>query len=224
MTFSNSKFPILLSLLFFGFFVQPLLAQRDIPDRPSKQTSVYDGAGLLNSSEENQLERKLITYADTTSTQIVVVTINSLKGEYIGTYAAEWGQKWGIGQSKKDNGVAVMVAKKEHKIWISTGYGLEPYLTDARTSMIYRDIIRPEFRKGNYYRGLDEGTTAIIQILSGKFKGHPQARKSRRGFPVRLFPALFFIVIIVVSIFRHRGGGKGGDGHGSGRGLLFDAI
>ena len=60
-------------------------AQRDIPPKPSMQTSVYDEADVLSTAEEQSLEQKLINYADTTSTQIVVVTINSLEGEYIGT-------------------------------------------------------------------------------------------------------------------------------------------
>lgn len=224
MTFSTSTFKLqfFLSVLFIGFFLQPALAQRDIPKVPSKQTSVYDGANMLSTTEKQQLEKKLINYADTTSTQIVVVTIPSLKGEDIGLYAPEWAQKWGVGQSKKDNGVILMVAKKEKKIWITTGYGLEPYLTDARTSVIYRDIIRPEFRKNNYYKGIDDGTTAIIQVLAGKFKGAPKARKGKQGFPFRLLVPIFFFIIIIISIIRRRkGGGKGGRGGG---GLLFDAI
>lgn len=225
MTFFTHKkqLQLFLTLLFIGFFVWSSSAQRQIPDKPSMQTSVYDGAHMLSSSEENSLETKLINYADTTSTQIVVVTINSLQGEYIGTYAAKWAQKWGIGDSKKDNGVLLMIAQKEHKIWITTGYGLEPYLTDATTSVIYRDIIRKEFKKENYYKGLDEGTTAIMQVLAGKFKGAPKATKGKGGFPLRLLPPLFFFIIIIIAIVRRRGG-KGGNGKGGGGGLLFDAI
>lgn len=224
MTFSTPihKLRFLLSVLFLGLFLQPGFAQRDIPDVPSKQTSVYDKANLLKPSEEQQLEQKLINYADTTSTQIVVVTIPSLQGEYIGTYAAEWAQKWGVGQSKKDNGVLLMVAQKEHKIWITTGYGLEPYLTDATSNVIYQDIIRKEFKKDNYYKGLDDGTTAIIQVLAGKFKGAPKG-KGQQGFPFRLLVPLFFIVLIIIAVVRRgKGGGKGGRGGSSG--LLFDAI
>ncbi|HKJ49269.1 MAG TPA: TPM domain-containing protein, partial [Christiangramia sp.] len=93
---------ILLLILLTGFTA---LAQRDIPPKPSEQTSVYDEADMLSSSDENRLEQKLINYADTTSTQIVVVTIQSLEGEYEGTYATHWAHEWGIGQSKKDNGL-----------------------------------------------------------------------------------------------------------------------
>ena len=60
-------------------------AQREIPPKPSVETSVYDGAEILDPSQEERLAQKLLNYADTTSTQIVVATINSLQGEYIGT-------------------------------------------------------------------------------------------------------------------------------------------
>ncbi len=200
------------------------MAQREIPEPPSMQTSVYDQADMLAPNQERQLKQKLINYADTTSTQIVVVTIPSLKGEYIGTYAAKWAQKWGIGQSKKDNGVLLLIAKKEHKIWITTGYGLEPYLTDARVSLIYRKIMRPQFRKNNFYTGIDQATTAIMQILAGKFKGNPKARKGKEGFPFRMLLPVFFFVLIIIAIIRRRRGGGGGGRHGGGGGLLFDAI
>ena len=79
-------------------------AQLNIPDKPSKETSVYDGANVLSAAEKNALTQKLVRYADTTSTQIVIATIPTLNGEHIGTYAAEWAQAWGIGQDGKDNG------------------------------------------------------------------------------------------------------------------------
>ncbi len=93
-----------LLLLFFTLTALTAFAQRDIPPKPSEQTSVYDYANVLSASEKRSLEQKLINYSDTTSTQIVIATINSLQGEYINTYATEWAHKWGIGQGKEDNG------------------------------------------------------------------------------------------------------------------------
>ncbi|MFP4161045.1 MAG: TPM domain-containing protein, partial [Ectothiorhodospira sp.] len=98
-----------LSLLVVCFFLfsGSIFAQREIPPKPSEETSVYDEADILSSSEEQQLEQKLINYADTTSIQIVIATIESLQGEYEGVYAPEWAQEWGIGQSEEDNGLLV---------------------------------------------------------------------------------------------------------------------
>ncbi|NNF86134.1 MAG: TPM domain-containing protein, partial [Winogradskyella sp.] len=84
---------------------QSLYAQYSIPPKPEFETSVYDYIGLLSNSEKQSLERKLIKYSDTTSTQIVVAIISSTEGEYINFLGAQWAEKWGIGQKKEDNGI-----------------------------------------------------------------------------------------------------------------------
>ncbi len=211
---------ILLLILLTGFTA---LAQRDIPPRPSEQTSVYDEADMLSSSDESKLEQKLINYADTTSTQIVVVTIQTLEGEYEGTYAAHWAHEWGIGQSDKDNGLLVLVAQKERKIWITTGYGLEEYLTDAKTKEIIELIILPEFRNGDIYAGLNKGTNAIFQVLNGTFEGARGGGQSSQGIPLRAIIIFFIFMVILISMFNKRGGGRNG-GRRSGRSVLWDAI
>lgn len=185
-------------------------AQMEVPPKPSVETSVYDEANMLSASEKRQLEQKLINYADTTSTQIVIATIESLNGEYIGLFATKWAQEWGIGQSKQDNGLLVLLSETEQKIWISTGYGLEEYLTDATIKTIIDQIILPEFRKGNFYAGLDQGTTAIFQVLNGTFEGAPQAKGG--GFPIHLIFLGIFFVFILIAIFsrKNHGDGKGG--------------
>lgn len=210
-----------LSIIALLFLTGPVWAQRDIPPRPSFQTSVYDEAQLLNSSEKHNLEQKLVSYADTTSTQVVVVTINSLEGEEIGTYAAEWANDWGIGQHKKDNGVMVLVSKDDHEVWITTGYGIESDLTDAQSSMIYRNIIIPEFQKGDFYKGLDDATTAIMKILAGQFEGDPTIDEDEFHW-YELIPIIFFIILII-TFMRRRGGKGGGKGGGTGN-WLFDSI
>lgn len=212
---------LFLFILLTGFTV---FAQRDIPPKPSEQTSVYDEADMLSSADESRLEQKLINYADTTSTQIVVVTIQSLQGEYEGTYAAHWAHEWGIGQSEKDNGLLILVAEDERKIWITTGYGLEAYLTDAKSKEIIELIILPEFRNGDIYAGLNKGTTAIFQVLNGTFKGVPQSKSgSSGGIPIRAIIFFIIFIVIIISMFNKRGGGKNG-GRGTGRSVLWDAI
>lgn len=203
------KYPqaILLFLLLLSVGNHTALAQREIPPKPALQTSVYDEARMMSEAQRQQLEQKLINYADSTSTQIVVVTINSLEGEYIGTYSAEWAHQWGIGQSKKDNGVLLLIAKNDKKFWITTGYGLEPYLTDARTGTIGNQIIRPAFQEGNYYKGIDEATTAIIEVLEGKFTRD----QPKEGFPIEAIIFLIFFILLIILIIRsnknnHRGG------------------
>ena len=211
--------------LFFALLLTAAgaFAQRDIPPKPSLQTSVYDEADVLSAAEEQSLEQKLINYADTTSTQIVVVTINSLEGEYIGTYSAEWAHEWGIGTAKEDNGILVLLSEEDRKIWITTGYGIEGYLTDALSKEIIDQVILPAFRNGSYYQGLDLGTSAIIQVLSGVYEGTPQHRGSGQSSPSFVVLAIIFIVMMVIFSRTRRGGGRNG-GRRNASGSLLDIL
>jgi uncharacterized protein len=195
-------------------------AQFTIPEIPKFQTSVYDYANVLNENEKLQLEQKLIQYSDSTSTQIVVITIESLKGEDIGILTPKWGQEWGIGGSKKnDNGVIILLAKAERKIWISAGYGLEDRLTAGIGGEITRNIIVPEFKAGSYYNGLDKGTDAIFDVFKGKYKGTRQENKDEgSGFPFILILIIFIFILIIIS--KNNRGNNGGSGLGRTPNLL----
>ena len=146
----KTTIPVFLKLIVCLLVSQIGFAQYTIPGVPTKQTSVYDYANLLNPDEEAQLEEKLIRYSDSTSTQIVIVTIESLKGESIDVLSTNWAQKWGIGQAKEDNGVMIMVAKNDRKVSIRPGYGLEDKLIAATCRQIIDYVIVPEFKTGNY--------------------------------------------------------------------------
>lgn len=213
---------IITVILLLAFSI-PGFAQRDIPEKPSEETSVYDEADVLSTTEEQQLEKKLLNYADTTSTQIVVVTIESLEGEYEGTYSAHWAEEWGIGQAEEDNGLLILLAEKDRKIWITTGYGLEEYLTDARTKQIIEQIILPEFRNNDYYAGLDKGTTAVFKILSGTFEGTPGIQGGPQGIPIQFLVLGIIFLIIIVSLSNRNKGGRNGGRRSTG-GTLLDAI
>ena len=199
----------------FGF------AQFTIPEKPSFQTSVYDYAKVLNDSEKTQLEEKLIRYSDSTTTQIVVITIESLKGEDIGILTPKWGQQWGIGGTEKnDNGVIILLAKAERKIWISAGYGLEDRLSAGIGGEITRNIIIPEFKAGSYYNGLDKGTDAIFDVFKGKYKGERKQNK-KDGFPI--LPIIIIVIIIFVIASKNINNG-GNSGNSCGTPSLLDVI
>ncbi|MEI7509163.1 MAG: TPM domain-containing protein [Flavobacterium sp.] len=200
-------------IVLFSFL--PSFAQFTIPDKPSFQTSVYDYAKLLNESEKQQLEQKLVRYSDSTSTQIVVVTIDDLKNEDIDVLSTNWAQKWGIGQAKEDNGVMILVAKKDRKLSIRPGYGLEDRLVAGVCGDIIRNVIVPQFKAGRYYSGLDKGADAIIEVVKGKYKG---TRKATHESHIPFGLILFIVILVVMIIFRNRNGGGGG---GSG---LMDVL
>ncbi|MFV5688511.1 TPM domain-containing protein [Flavobacterium sp. ZT3R25] len=211
---------IALKLFVCFLFTQFSFAQFTIPEKPSFQTSVYDYATVLSATEKAQLEEKLIKYSDSTTTQIVIITIESLKGEDIGILTPKWAQTWGIGgTTKDDNGVLILLAKAERKIWISPGYGLEDRLTAGIGGEITRNIIIPEFKTGNYYRGLDKGTDAIIDVFKGKYKGErKQIKGKEKGFPI--MPIIVIVIIILVLISRNKGGGGNSGNRGGGPSLL----
>lgn len=221
----TSKFLTTLFLCLFLFSFQNVAAQYDIPDIPKFQTSVYDYVNLLSESQKSNLERKLVRYSDTTSTQIVIVTIPSTNGENIQYLGAQWGEKWGIGGSaKKDNGILIILAKNDRKIGINTGYGIEYLLTDALSKRIIdRDII-PYFKRNDYYGGLNRGADAIFEVLNGEYQSTRQ--NATNEFPIGLLFILFFVfVIFIIAISKRNGGGNGGNrGNTHGTGSLLEAI
>jgi uncharacterized protein len=220
------KRAVLLSLMFLCF-AQTVSAQFDIPPIPEEQTSVYDYVGLLSPSEKSNLEQKLIRYSDTTSTQIVVAIIATTKGENIGLLAPKWGHEWGIGQAKEDNGVFILLARDDRKIWISPGYGVEDRLTAGITGELIRNVIIPEFKRGDYYQGLNKGADAIFEVLTGKYQATRQADDSGDIFPILffLFMVLIFIIFIIAITKNRRGGGNNGKGGNRTNGTsILDAI
>lgn len=211
---------IFLKLLVCFLFTQISFAQFTIPEKPSFQTSVYDYANVLSATEKAQLEEKLIRYSDSTSTQIVVITIESLKGEDVSQLATKWAQTWGFGQAKEDNGVVILVAKQERKIAINPGYGLEDRLTAGIGGEIIRNIIIPEFKAGSYYKGLDKGADALFDVFMGKYKGERKQTKEK-NFPI--IPIIIIVVIILVLISRNKKDG-GNSGNSGGGPSLLDVI
>jgi len=199
-----------------------IIAQDYLPEKPKAQTSVYDKAELMNGNEFKRLEQKLINYSDTTSTQIVVITINSLDGNDIAMYATELAHKWGIGQKGKDNGILLLVSKDDRLMTIRTGYGVEHLLTDALSKRIIENIITPAFKQGQYYQGLDQGTDAMIQIMSGEYQGERKSEGPKGKFPAFLIVIIFIIIMLILSR-RNRGGGRNG-GRRAGGFSLLDAI
>ena len=197
--------------------------QFTIPKKPQEQTSVYDYVNLLSNVQNRALEQKLIHYSDSTSTQIVVVIIATTEGEDITYLGAQWGHLWGIGQADKDNGILILLARDDRRIAINTGYGVEGALTDLMSKRIIETVIIPEFKKGDYYSGLDKGSDAIFKVLTGEFTEDRTFGNKR--FPLEiLFPFIIFIVIMIILWSRKNKDG-GGNGGRRGSGLdIWDMI
>ena len=214
---------ILLKYKFF-FFLLPLVlfsetitAQYAIPSKPKEQTSLYDYINLFSPSQQKALEDKLIRYADSTSTQIVMVVINSTKGEDISLLGAKWGQKWGVGQAEKDNGLFIILAKGDRRVDINTGYGIEYLISDRTAEQIINRIMIPNFKANNYYAGLDQGADDLFAALKGEYKEEREFKDNDNSIFI-IVMIIFFIIILILRA--RKGGGKGRGGGGS----LLDII
>src|SRR5580704_17057106 len=153
----------LTALFAFFCFIAPATAA---PSFPALTGRVVDNANILSGATKSDLDSKLAALEAKTSRQLVVVTIPSLQGYEISDYGYQLGRAWGIGQAKLNNGVLLIVAPTEHKVRIEVGYGLEPILTDALSEVIIQNAMLPNFRKGEYNTGVEQGADALIQQLS----------------------------------------------------------
>lgn len=205
----------LLPVLFVLCGTASFAAAKIYPDKPNPPRLVNDFAGILSSGDEDRLEHKLESFARTTSTQITVVTMRNLGGHEVADYTVHVFNEWGIGQSGKNNGVLVLVSLEDRKAWITTGKGLEGVLTDAKTSQIFRNELRPAFKAGDYYTGLDQTAEAIIAVTKDEYTADKHGNRS--GTPRT---AIIVIIIIIVLLLKISGrGGGGGGGYMSRRGM-----
>lgn len=172
--------------------------QAQVPDRPNPPRTVNDFADIFSANQERTLERKLRAYNDSTSTQIVVVVLESLGGDSPFMVASDILSGWGIGQQGKDNGLVILIAPNERETFISTGYGLEATLPDITCSQIIQRYMLPYFREGDYYGGVNEATTAIMGVLSGEFTADDIAANEGIPFGFILFIMVFLIFFVIL--------------------------
>ncbi len=191
---------------------------KDFPPRPDPPQLVNDLAHILTADQVTQLEAKLENYANTTSTQVAIVTITDIGDYDIAEYATKLFNKWGIGQKDKKNGVLIIAAINNHKINISTGGGVQGDLTDALCGRIIRNEMTPPFKQGNYYEGFSRAADAVIAATKGEYKA--DGKTGKRDIPLKWVIALIVLIYLVLWFLSKIGGGGGGGGsYMSGRGL-----
>ncbi|WPD24410.1 MAG: TPM domain-containing protein [Candidatus Electrothrix scaldis] len=165
----------LLALLLITLTVLPVSA-RTIP---AFKGYVNDYADMISGPVEAKLEQTLKSFEHSDSTQVAVLTVDSLEGDPLEDFSIRVAEKWGVGQKGKDNGVLLLVAKKERRARLEVGYGLEGVLTDLLAGRIIDDVITPRFKSGQFDQGFEAGVKAVIQATRGEFKANPSS--SRRG-------------------------------------------
>jgi len=194
-------------------------AQKVIP-QPNPPRLVVDNANILSPDQQATLERKLVALDDSTSNQIVILTVPTLGDQPIEDVAVATFRNWGIGNKKTNNGVLILIAANDHKIKIEIGYGLEGAIPDVTCKDIIDNSISPNFKQGNYFKGLDEATDNLAKAAAGEYKVQRQdTGTGGGGRGVLVF--IVMIVIVFVIIGGSRGGGGGGGGIWLAAPLLF---
>jgi uncharacterized protein len=174
-------------------------AQGSIPEAPVPPRLVNDFAQILSPDELQNLESKLVAFNDTTSVQIAVVIVPTLNGYEKADFAQQLGAKWGVGGSKFNNGIVVLVkpktASENGEAFIATGYGVEGSIPDATALDIVNNEMIPYFKQNDYYGGINAATDVLISLVKGEFKADSYSKKKKGS------SAIFVLIIIIVIIF-----------------------
>jgi uncharacterized protein len=191
-------------------------------DFPALSGRVVDQANVMTAESRGDIEAKSKSLEDKSGIQLVVATVKSLQGGDIETYANELFRFWKLGEAQKNNGVLLLVAPTEHKVRIEVGYGLEGTLTDALSSVIISSAIVPRFKTGDFSGGIDRGVDGIISVLNGDSADWQRKLDVRQASDTadfdKLFPILFFLLIVFICWYLIRNANGGTPGGTAGRG------
>ena len=197
---------VLLVILMLGS-IGGIIAQKVIP-KPDPPRLVVDNANILSSEEQNSLESKLVALDDSTSNQIVILTVPTLDDQPIEDVAVNTFRSWAIGNKKTNNGVLILIAVNDRKVKIEVGYGLEGAIPDVTCKDIIDNVISPSFKQAQYFKGLDAATDNLAKAAAGEYKLQRQGGSASGGGSAFVFIVMVVIVVVVMS--GSRGGGSGG--------------
>jgi len=201
---------LLLPIFLFLATISFAQLEKAVPEPPNPPRLVVDQTGTLTPDQVATLESKLVAYDDSTSNQIAVVIIPTTGDYDIAEFAFALGRKWGVGNREKNNGVVLLIAKNDRKVFVAPGYGLEGAIPDITANEIVDNIIVPNFRGNDFYRGIDEGTDALIKAAAGEFSAEPgYANRGKKGKGIPRIAVIIFIIVLLM-IIRGSGGGRGG--------------
>ncbi len=193
---------------------------------------VVDAAHVLPPAVAAQLDQQLAALETQSQRQLVVATIPDLQGYDIEDYGYRLGRAWGLGDKKRNDGIILIVAPKEHKVRIEVGYGLEATVTDGLSELIIQNVILPKFKAGDMPGGIEAGTAALIQQLTLPADqaqkiaadAHPAAQHSSGEVGPALLWLGFIALFFIWPMFRRMRGGQSYGGSGLGPVLLWGAM
>ena len=201
----------------------PALAQ----DFPKLTGRVVDEAELLTPQQEADLSAKSEALEKGTGRQFVIATVKSLNDQDVADYSFQLGRHWKIGDEKRDDGVVMVVAPNERKVWIATGYGAEGFLPDILIGRIVRDTILPRFKAGDMPGGISAGADEIIAQLSlspeeARLRAEQaSAKQASADEKINPIPVIFIVILffVIIGSIARAAGGRRYRGKGKRRGL-----
>ncbi len=195
------------------------------------QGYVNDYADLIDPSDKAKMSRLLEELEQKTTAQVAVVTILTTQPETIEGYAVKLFQKWGIGQKGKDNGILFLIAHKDRRVRIETGYGLEGAVPDVLCHKIINNLVVPAFKSGEYSKGITSGVQAIVGLVGKEYNVQITGQEEQSfdsnpsdssGWPSGLLFTLFIFFLLfgrIYPLMYRRGGGYWYSGGGYSGGL-----
>lgn len=192
----------------------------NLPAVPAFHGYVNDDAGVIGEERSAQLESFLDQLHQKTGVQFAVLTVQSCAPEDPTTFKTRVFNTWGIGDKERRDGLLLLVAIEERKLYFETGYGLEGTLPDGWEARMLRDLAVPEFRAGRPADGITAAVLAASQRIAAEkdVKLEWNGRELRydeggsEGIPTWVFLLLFVLFFIIFPILRarSRGGRRGG--------------
>ena len=183
------------------------------PAKPQPPRLVNDLAGIFTEKQVSELESKLVAVDDTTSNQIMVLTVSDLEGYEPAEYATRIGIDWGVGSKDFNNGVVLLVKPKTPdsggKVSIQVGYGLEGAIPDAYCKRIIEQQLIPHFKEDDYFGGVNAAVDKLIALATGEISAHGDD-SDEEGLGFISFLVIFMLIVVVVLSFRNKKKGKGG--------------
>lgn len=191
--------------IYIIFFINGFLYSQ--PEIPILDQWATDLTNTLSEQELSYLNRDLKLFSDSTSNQVIFLMIPSLDGYPLENFSYETAAKNKVGGKENNNGILFLVVKNDKLTRIEVGYGLEGALPDAVSNSILRNEVRPLFREGKYFEGIEAGINSIKAATAGEYKAKPQDDNSGKK---KVFAPIFIILLILALNFFFRGGRRGG--------------
>lgn len=202
-------------LLFFLVCGLPLLAKAQTSFTPAtvpdpKQTGkgyVSDPNDVLDQMDEVVLNDLIAAMEDSTTAQVAVVVVNSIGEQNPKDFAYELFNRWGIGQSGKDNGLLILTVMDQRRTEFETGFGLEGVLPDAVCYRIGMQELVPHFRAGDYGQGLIAVVMAFKEVLEQPEAAReiqserPTGTDSRSTSPAMYLFYAYILALIITHVF-----------------------